>query len=87
MQPNYSFHQVYTEIHHIYAFVHDKEVQMVSFVTAVENKTTHTHTHTHTHNTHTHTHNDTCTHVHTTHTHVHNVPCLAGPNYLESIVI
>ena len=30
------FIKFYAEIHHFYAFLHDKEVQMVSFITAVE---------------------------------------------------
>ena len=38
-QPDYSFHQVLLiilQIHHIYAFLHDNEVQTISFITAVE---------------------------------------------------
>ena len=37
MQLNYYiFIKFYSEINHIYAFFHDTEVQMVSFITAVE---------------------------------------------------
>ena len=39
MQPNYSFNQVLLitlQIRHIYAFLHDNEVQTISFITSVE---------------------------------------------------
>ena len=37
------FIKVYPETHHIYAYLHNKEVQMVSFITAVEINVHHFH--------------------------------------------
>ena len=85
MQPNHSFHQVVLRNTPHLCILHDKEVQMISFITAVEINVHNFHLHlTRGQRTKQHTKKQTQWHMHTpTYPRRHNVnlvPCLAGPN-------